>query len=460
MTARVFDFPHQSVMPAPDARQRHSRIAGLKPSALVAMLVVPVAGAGEAPTGWVVAGLTAASILLLAMVFGRHIRWGWVGLAAGGLGLALPRGTSGIVGPPLFVATLVCLILWHAHSKEHRRGADRSQKAVSERTARFATGLSGERQVGRLLAGELPQDYTLINALKLPRGAGDIDHLVVGPTGLFVLETKTMQGQIICQPDGSWQRTRTGRGGTSYPAYIGNPAIQVQRNIFAVRQTLRRRLPDLVQRTSLWIEGLVVFAHPKSELRTAASRVPAVLLNDTTTRICKHAPRHRLQPIEVDAIVQALLQEAQPPRVRLGRWNGQALVELAVLLPVVLFLVFGAIGVSRYVQTRAAVVAVAHEAARAGALAISSSDAVERMRRRTSLVAPGLGLDSRVLLLNWDLSQFGNQPGQVEVTIEYPVDYGDLPLVGGLFPAVVRAEHTEWVDPFRSGIAPQPGSGN
>jgi len=321
------------------------------------------------------------------------------------------------------------------------------------------TGLSGERHVERVLARELPNDFALINGLTLPRGAGDIDHLVVGPTGIFLLETKTMAGQVACAPDGTWHRTRTGRLGKPYAAYIGDPASQVQRNIFAVRQALRRHLVDSMRASPPWIEGLVVFAHPKTELQADKSRVPAVMVDDATLRICTHTPRRRLQPQEVDAIVAALLVEARPRHHLPLRQPAQALVEVAVLLPVVLLLVFGTIGVSRYVQTHAAVVAVTHEAARAAALASGPSDAIDRMRQRSQVVAPGFGLDARMLVLRWDVTRFDNQPGQVAATIEYPLDFGDLPLVGALFPTVVRAEHSEWVDPFRSGIGSLPGGG-
>ena len=134
-------------------------------------------------------------------------------------------------------------------------------------------GLSGERHVGQVLAQALPEQYAVINGLTLPGRAGDIDHLVVGPRmGAFLLETKTM-ADIVCAPDGTWHRTRIGRAGTPYQAYIGNPAHQVQRNIFAVRQALRRRLPAALT-SILWIEGLVVFPHPQTELETGNSRVP------------------------------------------------------------------------------------------------------------------------------------------------------------------------------------------
>jgi TadE-like protein len=267
-----------------------------------------------------------------------------------------------------------------------------------------------------------------------------------------------MAGQIVCEPDGTWRRTRVGRAGTEYSAFIGDPAAQVQRNIFAVRHALRRRLPALFERAPLWIEGLVVFAHPDTRLQAASSRVPALLLEQAAQRICLHSPRRRLQPSEVDAVVEALLEEARV-RDKDGRLrrSAQALVEMALLLPVVLALVFGTIAISRIVQTRTAVIAVAQEAARAAALASSPTDASARMRARATLVAPGLGLDARTLVLGWDLSQFAADPGEVVALVEYPVEFGDLPLIGDLPALVVRASHTEWLDPFRSGISGEGG---
>jgi hypothetical protein len=422
---------------------------------LTAVLVVPLAGAAEAPTGWLVAAASAAVVLHTAAIFGARLRWGWITLVLAVAGLVLPRGQWPLIGPALFVASAVSLAVWFAsRDSRRRRDPNRPKAGTRERAAQVMLGFSGERHVGQVLAGALPQEYVLFNGLKLPRAAGDIDHLVVGPTGVFLLETKTMAGQIVCEADGTWRRTRVGRGGTAYPAFIGDPAGQVQRNIFAVRHTLRRRLPEFLDRTPLWIEGLVVFAHPDTQLQAAASRVPAVLLEEAAPRICLHAPRRRLQPGEVDAVVGALLEEVgSKDSEGFFRQSAQALVEMALLLPVVLALVFGTIAISRIVQTRTAVVAVAQEAARAAALASSPTDASVRMRARAELVAPGLGLDARALVLGWDLSRFSASPAEVVALVEYSVDFGDLPLIGDFPALVVRAEHVEWIDPFRSGIS-------
>jgi hypothetical protein len=203
----------------------------------------------------------------------------------------------------------------------------------------------------------------------------------------------------------------------------------------------------------LWIEGMVVFPHPRTVLEADSSPIPAVLLEDATTRICRHIPQRCLEPVEVEAAVQALLAEGQVEHAVPVRESAQAVVEIALVLPMVLALVFGTMAVSRVVQTQTAVIAVAHETARAGALAKNSSDAVNRMQARAGLVAPGLGLDRGKIMLEWDVSRFGGDPGEVVAVVRCPVDFSDLPMVGWISSTTtVSAEHTEWVDPFRSGI--------
>jgi len=208
----------------------------------------------------------------------------------------------------------------------------------------------------------------------------------------------------------------------------------------------------------VWIEGLVVFAHPRTELQADHSRVPAVLLEQTTARICGHTPRRWLQPAEVTAVLEALLEDARVAPKDVQRQSAQALVEMALLVPLVLALVFGIVAVSRLVQAQTAVVAVAHEAARAGALARTPQDAIERMHERAALVAPGFGLDTRKLAVECDVTRFTRDPGEVVAIVRYGLDFHELPLVGWLPPPAVHAEHVEWVDPFRSGaasVAPQ-----
>ena len=131
------------------------------------------------------------------------------------------------------------------------------------------------------------------------------------------------------------------------------------------------------------------------------------------------------------------------PRRR-GARAGQSLVEVAIALPLLLFLAFAVVGAGRVVQTRQGVSAVAREAARAGAQGLSAGAG----RARGEVVARGYGLDNGSLALLVDGGRF--EPGGRVVSVAaYEVDFGDLPLLGWAR-VRVRGEAWEAIDLYRS----------
>ena len=92
----------------------------------------------------------------------------------------------------------------------------------------WASGSEGENKVTRELKN-LDDDYYLINGAVVPPNLGDTDHIVLGKNGIFVIETKNVSGEVICNGD-QWSRKKTGRKGTPYGVAIGNPGNQVKRN--------------------------------------------------------------------------------------------------------------------------------------------------------------------------------------------------------------------------------------
>lgn len=61
-------------------------------------------------------------------------------------------------------------------------------------------GIRGERLVASRLKNGLPQEYIILNDIYLPLPDGtttQIDHVVVGATGIFVIETKAYSGWIF-----------------------------------------------------------------------------------------------------------------------------------------------------------------------------------------------------------------------------------------------------------------------
>lgn len=65
----------------------------------------------------------------------------------------------------------------------------------TRRLRSFLKGAEGEEKVARILAF-LPAGYTIFNDLQLDDNETAFDHIVVGPSGVYVIETKNWSGEI------------------------------------------------------------------------------------------------------------------------------------------------------------------------------------------------------------------------------------------------------------------------
>lgn len=128
--------------------------------------------------------------------------------------------------------------------------------------------------------------------------------------------------------------------------------------------------------------------------------------------------------------------------------RGQALVELALVIPLLLILAFGVIGVSRIIQAQMAVSAVAREAARAAALANTPAEASSDGMARGQDVAAGYGLSPASLQLSVDPGSLA-RGSTVQASAHYTVNLSDLPLLGWA-QVTVGSSHSERVDLYRS----------
>ena len=138
-------------------------------------------------------------------------------------------------------------------------------------------------------------------------------------------------------------------------------------------------------------------------------------------------------------------------RIRFGcraAQSGQALIETALVIPLLLILAFGVVGVGRVAQARLSVSAVAREAARAAALADNSGDAVAQGLARGREAAGGYGLANGSLRLSVDPGAFA-RGGQIRAAASYEVTLDDLPLMGWAR-VPVASEHFERIDLYRS----------
>jgi Flp pilus assembly protein TadG len=128
--------------------------------------------------------------------------------------------------------------------------------------------------------------------------------------------------------------------------------------------------------------------------------------------------------------------------------RGQALVETALALPVLLLLAVGVVGAGRLTAAQGAVSAVAREAAQAAAAANGTQEARLQGEDRALAVAEGYGLRLERLETTIDPGPFA-RGGVVRARVRYVVRLDDLPLLGWVH---VQLESTdaERIGRFRS----------
>ena len=115
------------------------------------------------------------------------------------------------------------------------------------------TGASGERSIIPYLR-KLPDTYTVLSDLEFADSYGNIDHLVVGPTGVFSIDVKNWKGNVAAD----------GRGEL---LLNGKPTDKPQVRAFTARtMDLKQRL-NAVIRLDPYIQCLFVFPHTYIEAR-------------------------------------------------------------------------------------------------------------------------------------------------------------------------------------------------
>jgi hypothetical protein len=111
----------------------------------------------------------------------------------------------------------------------------------------------------------LPDSYIAIKELLVQHGL-DVDVLLIGPTGIWVLEVKHLAGQVFYR-QGRWYQLKGyyeegGNQKTKMVPFEANLDEQWQRERDNVERTIRRRIPDMDWIAS-HIHGGIAFTHPE-----------------------------------------------------------------------------------------------------------------------------------------------------------------------------------------------------
>ena len=149
-------------------------------------------------------------------------------------------------------------------------------RLFSKDARNYDKGRCGEDTITNMLQG-LDDSCYLINDVILPSSRGNIDHVLLTPKGIFAIETKHWDGEIICHGD-EWFR-RYQKGFFSSKEYeMGSPSRQVKRNAFNLSSLIKS---EVFHNTfKIWVERLVVFTHPNVQLELNEPTVTILEANE------------------------------------------------------------------------------------------------------------------------------------------------------------------------------------
>ena len=154
-------------------------------------------------------------------------------------------------------------------------------------------GSWGEGAVGNALR-TLPDEYHVIH--DLDTGFGNIDHIVIGPRGLFIIETKNWSGRV------------TAANGE----LLLNGEDTKKPEVRALLRTTVNLKEDLepVLRPDVFVYAMIVFANPQAPIYLSKP-VDCVNIPDIVTHIQKDRGRPELSRDEEHKIKDAILRIAE-----------------------------------------------------------------------------------------------------------------------------------------------------
>ncbi|MGB9980520.1 nuclease-related domain-containing protein [Methanobacterium sp.] len=109
-------------------------------------------------------------------------------------------------------------------------------------------GIKGEYYVAEYL-DQLPKDYFVFNDVKFPGSYGNLDHIVLGPSGIYVIETKNYEGNFLVKGNELFYKN-----GNRVKRAKGQPGIQVMVNSMSLKKFLEN---NGINMDSVWINSIV-----------------------------------------------------------------------------------------------------------------------------------------------------------------------------------------------------------
>ena len=162
-------------------------------------------------------------------------------------------------------------------------------------------GSTGENMVTQVLKSGLSDEYYLLDDVLYINDRGNkenIDHVVLGPNGIFAIETKHYGGKVTCRRS-YWQ--------VPFP-FGRSPSTQAKGNAYWVNRAIKAS--GVSEASRVWVEPIVVFSNPDVELDVMDPEVEVVKLDKLVNSITSYDKGYLFSPEQLKLMGEGILEQA------------------------------------------------------------------------------------------------------------------------------------------------------
>lgn len=164
-------------------------------------------------------------------------------------------------------------------------------------------GAKGEETVIDELK-KLGKNFHIVHDVRLPNIKGNIDHIVIGENGIFVIETKHHRGDIKYE-NGMWTQEKISLKGKSYLGDFTDPIKQANRNAVKLRQFISEQ-EIFSEKFRPWINTIIVFTNSEVNLQIEKAPTDIIRVGDLCRTIQNKKTKIKLSKNEVDELFDIL----------------------------------------------------------------------------------------------------------------------------------------------------------
>lgn len=172
----------------------------------------------------------------------------------------------------------------------------------------FKGGARGEQEVSNILERQLPDSYLILNDVTVRSGTkkAQNDHLVLGPNGIFVIETKAYAGRLVGDAKDDQLMQHKEFKGKKTSNRIKNPIPQNEYHLRIVAESMKDAgyvTDDLV--------SVIVFTNKWSRLEISNAEVPVIKPFALIQTIMNHKSNYTYDEPWLTSLAKVLAPQAE-----------------------------------------------------------------------------------------------------------------------------------------------------